>query len=145
MKPYALWWERTAGLTPPPARLKIPTGTLAIITLFVCSYLHPSHSKLQLIIQKTSVSNSSLRRSEVLIAKGDQVRHLNKPSCGIGKVVKIVQCGNLLVKFHQARISFSIQNTRGWSRSRMTSLCSLRSGAPGSKKGAPSRLSGPSR
>jgi hypothetical protein len=38
----------------------------------------------------------------MLIAKGDLVRHPIKPSWGIGKVVKTVQGGNLLVRFDQA-------------------------------------------
>lgn len=38
----------------------------------------------------------------MLIAKGDLVRHPVKPTWGIGKVVKTVQGGNLLVKFDMA-------------------------------------------
>ncbi len=38
----------------------------------------------------------------MLIAKGDLVRHPIKPSWGIGKVVKTIQGGNLLVRFDQA-------------------------------------------
>jgi hypothetical protein len=37
-----------------------------------------------------------------MIAKGDLVRHPIKPSWGVGKVVKTVQGGNLLVRFDQA-------------------------------------------
>jgi hypothetical protein len=38
----------------------------------------------------------------MMIAKGDLVRHPIRPSWGIGKVVKTVQGGNLLVRFDQA-------------------------------------------
>lgn len=38
----------------------------------------------------------------MLIAKGDLVRHPIRPSWGIGKVVKTLQGGNLLVRFDQA-------------------------------------------
>ncbi len=37
----------------------------------------------------------------MLIAKGDLVRHPARPSWGIGKVMKTIQGGNLLVRFEQ--------------------------------------------
>jgi hypothetical protein len=38
----------------------------------------------------------------MMIAKGDLVRHPAMPAWGIGKVLKTVQGGNLLVRFDQA-------------------------------------------
>ncbi len=38
----------------------------------------------------------------MMISKGDLVRHPIRPSWGIGKVLKTVQDGNILVRFDQA-------------------------------------------
>jgi hypothetical protein len=38
----------------------------------------------------------------MVIAKGDLVRHPIRPLWGVGKVVKTVQGGNLLIRFEQA-------------------------------------------
>lgn len=37
-----------------------------------------------------------------MVARGDLVRHPAQPSWGIGKVLKVVQNGNILVRFDQA-------------------------------------------
>ncbi|MBI1920780.1 MAG: DUF3553 domain-containing protein [Geobacter sp.] len=37
-----------------------------------------------------------------MVARGDLVRHPAQPSWGIGKVLKVVQNGNILVRFEQA-------------------------------------------
>lgn len=52
-------------------------------------------------MRKSSVAYSLKREPVIMISRGDLVRHSIKPSWGIGKVIKTVQDGNILVRFDQ--------------------------------------------